>query len=169
VGDGNHDQGDEELQPVAAAMSGSVCPLDDPAEATVTKAVGLLGEAAALGADLAVFSECFVSFYPQRQWGDADPSLWERFYDSAVEVPGPLVDPLLKACRAHGIHAVIGVNEREPQRSGSVYNTMLILGPDGLLQKHRKLMPTGYERSWHAFGSGEDLGLSRCRSGGSAA
>jgi nitrilase len=36
---------------------------------------------------------------------------------------------------------------------------MLILGPDGLLQKHRKLMPTGYERSWHAFGSGEDLGV----------
>jgi nitrilase len=146
-------------QPTVRVAAVQASPVLLDAEATVTKAFGLLGEAAALGADLTVFSECFVSFYPQRQWGDADPSLWERFYNSAVEVPGPLVDRLLEACRTHGVHAVIGVNEREPRRSGSVYNTMLILGPDGLLQKHRKLMPTGYERSWHAFGSGEDLGV----------
>ena len=34
---------------------------------------------------------------------------------------------------------------------------MLVLGPDGLLLKHRKLMPTYHERSWHAFGNGDDL------------
>jgi predicted amidohydrolase len=126
------------------------------AEATVDKAVRLLGEAAGLGAQLAVFPECFVSLYPQEHWGDSD-TLWDRFYTSAIEVPGPLVDRLVDACRIHGIHAVVGVNEREPTRSGSVYNTMLILGPDGLLLKHRKLMPTFHERSWHAFGSGDDL------------
>jgi nitrilase len=74
---------------------------------------------------------------------------------------------IIKRLRALGYHhegdlGVPGrdrVNEREPCRSGPVYNTMLILGPDGLLQTHRKLMPTGYERSWHAFGSGKDLGV----------
>ncbi len=87
-----------------------------------------------------------------------DPStLWERFYASSVEVPGPQVDRLLEACREHRIHAVVGVNEREPTRSGSVFNTMLILGPDGLLLRHRKLMPTFQERGWHAFGRGDDL------------
>jgi nitrilase len=34
---------------------------------------------------------------------------------------------------------------------------MLILGPDGLLLRHRKLMPTYHERSWHAFGNASDL------------
>jgi nitrilase len=126
------------------------------AEATVDKAVGLIGEAASQGVQLAVFPECFVSLYPQEHWGAAD-ELWDRFYASAVEVPGPLVDRLIEACRRHDIRVVIGVNEREPSRSGSVYNTMLILGPEGLLHRHRKLMPTFHERSWHAFGSGDDL------------
>ncbi len=126
------------------------------AEATVDKAVRLLGEAAGQGVQLAVFPECFVSIYPQAHWGDST-ELWDRFYASSVEVPGPLVDRLIEACRAHGIHAVVGVNEREPARSGSVYNTMLILGPDGLLLRHRKLMPTYHERTWHAFGDADDL------------
>ena len=127
------------------------------AGATVDKAVTLLSEAAALGADLAVFPECFVSLYPEAHWGSADGTLWDRFYSSAVEVPGPLVDRLVQACRANAIVAVVGVNEREPARNGSVYNTMLVLGPEGLLLRHRKLMPTYHERSWHAFGDGNDL------------
>jgi predicted amidohydrolase len=138
-----------------AAIQASPMILD--AGASVDKVVALLGEAAALGADLAVLPECFVSLYPEAHWGNADPALWERFYANSVEVPGPLVDRLVDACRTQGIHAVIGVNEREADRSGSVYNTMLILGPDGLLGRHRKLMPTFHERSWHAFGAGDDL------------
>lgn len=132
------------------------------ADASVDKAVRLIGEAAALGAQLAVFPECFVSLYPQQLWDQSwamASSLWERFYASSVEVPGPLVDRLIEACRANDIHVVIGVNEREPARSGSVYNTMLTLGPAGLLLRHRKLMPTFQERAWHAFGSGDDLGV----------
>jgi nitrilase len=127
------------------------------ADASVDKAVGLVAEAARLGADLAVFPECFVAMYPEGHWGNADGELWDRFYANAVEVPGPLVDRLIGACRTHDIRMVIGVNEREPERSGSVYNTMLILGPDGVLLRHRKLMPTYHERSWHAFGRGDDL------------
>ncbi len=128
------------------------------AEASVAKAVELIAEAADLGADLAVFPEAFVSFYPQRSWDDAGESgLWDRFYRSAVEVPGPLVDELVGACRRTGIHAVLGVNERDPARHGSVYDTMLVLGPHGVAQRHRKLMPTGYERYWYGFGRGDDL------------
>ena len=48
------------------------------AEATVDKAVRLLGEAAERGAQLAVFPECFVSLYPQEPWTDVDPVLWDR-------------------------------------------------------------------------------------------
>jgi predicted amidohydrolase len=34
---------------------------------------------------------------------------------------------------------------------------MVMLGPDGLLGKHRKLMPTQHERLFHGIGSGDDL------------
>jgi nitrilase len=52
---------------------------------------------------------------------------------------------------------VIGVNERESARPGTLYNTMLLLGPEGLLHRHRKLMPTMQERVFHGFGRGDDL------------
>src|SRR6266480_6011548 len=36
---------------------------------------------------------------------------------------------------------------------------MLTLGPEGLLAKHRKLMPTHHERLFHGIGAGDDLGV----------
>ena len=36
---------------------------------------------------------------------------------------------------------------------------MLLLGPDGILHRHRKLMPTFQERLFHGFGDGRDLGV----------
>ena len=34
---------------------------------------------------------------------------------------------------------------------------MLVIGPDGVLLKHRKLMPTQHERLFHGIGAGDDL------------
>jgi nitrilase len=133
------------------------------AEATVEKAIRLLGEAADAGAELAVLPETFVSLYPSNGWARKAASfggvdeLWERMWLSSVDVPGPLVDELAAACRTLGIHAVIGVNERESERPGTLYNSMLWLGPEGLLHKHRKLMPTQQERLFHGIGRGDDL------------
>jgi nitrilase len=133
------------------------------AEGSVAKAARLLGEAADAGVELAVLPECFVSLYPSNTWAKAAASfggsdeLWERMWLSSVDVPGPLIDELAAVCRARGIHAVIGVNERESERPGTLYNTMVTLGPEGLLDKHRKLMPTQHERLFHGIGPGDDL------------
>jgi predicted amidohydrolase len=133
------------------------------AEATVDKAVGLLEKAAADGARLAVLPECFVSAYPTGVWGAAAANfggvdeLWERMWASSVDVGGPHVLRLVEACRVNDVHLVIGVNEREDVRPGSLYNTMLILGPDGVLLRHRKTMPTMHERVFYGIGAGDDL------------
>lgn len=133
------------------------------AEATVEKAVRLLGEAAAEGAGLAVLPETFVSLYPSNAWAQQAASfggsdeLWERMWASSVEVPGPVVDTLAGACAEHDLHCAIGVNEREPERPGTLYNALLLIGPEGLLWKHRKLMPTHHERLFHGIGPGDDL------------
>ena len=134
-------------------------------EGSLEKAERLLAEAAAEGVQLAVLPETFLSLYPSNAWahqastfGGSD-ELWERFWSSSVEVPGPAVERLVRACSRHGIHCAIGVNEREQERPGTVYNALLLIGPDGLIAKHRKLMPTHHERLFHGIGEGDDLGV----------
>jgi nitrilase len=144
-----------------AAVQATPVILDGPA--TVNKAVDLIGEAAADGAELIVLPETFVPLYPSGIWGQQAAAfagfdeLWESLWSNSVEVPGPLVDELIHACARHGVHCAIGVNERELERPGTLYNTLLLLGPDGLLTKHRKLMPTHHERVFHGIGAGGDL------------
>jgi len=146
-----------------AALQATPVLLD--AQATLEKAVRLLGEAAAAGAQLAALPETFFSLYPSNTWARTAASfggsdeLWERLWDSSVEVPGPVVEELAAACRRHGIHCAVGINEREPERPGSLYNAMLLIGPQGLLSKHRKLMPTHHERLFHGIGAGDDLSV----------
>ena len=144
-----------------AAIQATPVVLD--AAATVDKAVRLLHEAADAGAQLAVLPETFVALYPSNAWardaaafGGSD-ELWQRLWDESVDVPGPLVDRLAEACRERGLHCAIGVNEREADRPGSLYNTLLLIGPGGLLHRHRKLMPTMQERLFHGVGAGDDL------------
>jgi nitrilase len=130
------------------------------AEASVAKAVRLIDEAAGGGAELAVLPETFVPLYPSNRWANGAGAfggwdgLWEALWANAVEVPGPLVDELAAGCARAGVHAVVGVNERD---GGSLYNAFLVLGPEGLLHKHRKLMPTQHERLFHGIGAGDDL------------
>src|SRR3954447_570737 len=145
-----------------AAVQATPVVLD--ARGTIDKAVELIGDAASRGAELIVLPECFVSLYPSWAWAGAavnDPAgmdeLSIRIWESSIEVPGPEVDRLVDACAAHNVHCVIGINEREPRRSSSIYNTMLTLGPSGVVARHRKLMPTKHERLFHAFGRGDDL------------
>jgi predicted amidohydrolase len=148
---------------IAAVQATSVV-LD--AEATIDKAIALLDEAASGGAKLVVFPECFVSVYPSgawaaaaATWADGCDELWERMWASSVDVDGPLVGRLTKACAERDVHLAIGVNECEDDRPGSLYNTMLIIGPGGVLHRHRKLMPTMHERVFHGVGAGNDLGV----------
>jgi len=146
-----------------AAIQATPVVLD--AEGCVEKAVGLLHEAADRGAQLAVLPECFIPLYPSNAWakeaagfGGWD-ALWERLWENAVDVPGPLLDRLIDVCRERELFCAIGLNERESERPGTLYNTVVYLGPEGLLHRHRKLMPTQHERLFHGIGAGDDLGI----------
>jgi predicted amidohydrolase len=133
------------------------------AAATIEKAIRLIGEAAREGAELVVLPETFVPLYPSNAWarqaapfGGSD-ELWERLWENSVDVPGPLVDRVIAVCLERSLYVAIGVNERESERPGSLYNTLLLLGPEGIELKHRKLVPTQHERLFHGFGAGDDL------------
>lgn len=132
----------------------------DPA-ATVDKACALIAEAAGNGAKLVAFPEVFVAGYPYWNWlmTPVEGSEWfERLCRAAITVPGPEVEQLCAAARAHDCTVVIGVNERDPRALGTLYNTNLVIGADGtLLGRHRKLVPTWAEKLTWAGGDGASL------------
>jgi nitrilase len=146
-----------------AAIQATPVVLD--ADRCVDKAVRLLHEVADRGVHLAVLPECFIPLYPSNAWArgaaafDGWDELWERLWANSVDVPGPLLDRIAEVCRERELFCALGVNEREAERPGTVYNTVVYLGPSGLLARHRKLMPTQHERLFHGIGAGDDLAV----------
>ena len=143
-----------------AAVQATPVVLD--AEGCVAKAEELMRTAADDGAELIVLPECFIPFYPMSRltrsdWDPRQTDLYERMWLNSVDVPGPIIDRLAAVCAELGVHVALGVNERESHRPGSLYNSLLLIGPTGVLLRHRKLMPTHHERLFHGVGAGDDL------------
>jgi nitrilase len=112
-------------------------------------------------ADLIVFPEAFVPGTPiwidSRPIWDGDDQWFAMLADQAVVVPSETTARLGAAAREANAYLVIGVDEREPSGS-TIYNTLLYFDPQGnLLGKHRKLMPTGSERTVWGMGDGSTL------------
>lgn len=145
---------------VAVVQAGAV-PFDSIR--SVEKACSLAVDAAKQGAKLVVFPEAFVSVYPKgldfgARVGMRSPEGrddFRRYWESAIDVPGPATDILAASARDNNIYLVIGVIERD---IGTLYCTVLFFAPDGrLMGKHRKLMPTAMERLIWGFGDGSTL------------
>jgi nitrilase len=136
-------------------------------EATIEKTCRLIHEAAEKDIKLLLFPEAFIPAYPRGlSFGAVVGSrssegrrTWQRYWENAVDVPGPAVEIIGEAVREAGVYLAIGVIERDTQFSqGTLYCTLLYFGPDGaLLGKHRKLKPTGSERLIWGEGDGSTL------------
>jgi len=130
---------------------------------TLDKAADLAADAGRRGARLALFPEAFLSAYPRglsfgAVVGARSPEgreQFRRYFDSAIDVPGPASERLGRIARDNRLHLVVGVIERD---GGTLYCSALIFAPDGrLIGKHRKLMPTASERLIWGFGDGSTL------------
>jgi nitrilase len=135
-------------------------------EATLDKLERLTEEARGAGAQLVVFPEAFVPVYPSSTWArhlagwgdERAKAAFARVAREAVTVPGPAADRLGEVAAAHGVWLVTGVTEIDPERPGTLYNTLLYHAPDGRLAlRHRKLVPTNHERL--VWGQGDGGGL----------
>ena len=129
-------------------------------QATLDKVADLTGKAAAQGASW--WSSPRYSF-PVRRSGSipgrsgtvtrTGSGCWPR----TLSWSGPATDRLAGLARDYGLWLVIGVEEREPH-GGTIYNTLLYFSPDGVLaERHRKLVPTGAERTVWGMGDGSTL------------
>jgi nitrilase len=136
-------------------------------EASLAKTCRLTHEAAQQGAQLILFPEAFIPAYPRGLTfgvivGQRKPTgrlTWERYWQNAVDVPGPATDILGQAAKEAGAFLAVGVIERDTQfGGGTLYCTTLSFGSDGhLLGKHRKLKPTAAERLIWGEGDGSTL------------
>lgn len=140
-----------------------IAPVPFDKKATVEKVVEKIHEAAATGARLIVFPEATLSGYPKgsdfgaRVGGRLPRGREEflRYFNGAIDVPGPETDELAVAAREAQAYVVIGVMEKEV---GTLYCTSLHFSPEGkLLGKHRKLMPTAMERLVWGYGDGSTM------------
>jgi len=153
--------GDKTMTLRVAAVQASYVLMDS--RATIDKVAELTANAAANGATLVVFPEAFVPGTPlwlalHPIWvGDAE---WYRLLvENAVVLGDAACNRLGDIARENEVWLVIGVQERE-RHGASIYNTTLYFSPQGeLMQHHRKLVPTGAERTVWSPGDGSTLAV----------
>ena len=126
--------------------------------ATISLVLDAISEASRQGANLVVFPETFVPYYPYFSF--VSPPVKQgkehlRLYEQAVTVPSEETNLVSGKCKDHDVVVVLGINERD---HGSLYNSQLIFNCDGsLLLKRRKITPSFHERM--IWGQGDGSGL----------
>jgi nitrilase len=139
------------------------------AAATAKKACRLIHEAAARGADIVAFPESFVPGFPL--WAAlAAPihnhEFFVEFASQSVRVPGPEVGAICAAAREANIIVSIGVSESTEASVGCLWNTNLLIDENGaIINHHRKLVPTFYEKLIWANGDAAGLNVCKTRAG----
>ncbi|WP_308726141.1 carbon-nitrogen hydrolase family protein [Metapseudomonas otitidis] len=115
------------------------------------------------GAALVVMPEALLGGYPKGEifgtrLGYRLPEgreAFARYHANAIDVPGAETEALAGLSARTGASLVLGVIERA---GSSLYCTALFFEPgEGLVARHRKLMPTGTERLIWAKGDGSTL------------
>ena len=146
---------------IVTVSAAHVAPVYLDTRASVSKACRLIGEAAAKGVDIIAFPEAFIPGFPL--WQAVLPpyrnhELFARYVAASIRVPGPEVFALCQAAREHGIFVSMGISESTVASVGCVWNANLLIGSDGsVLNHHRKLVPTFYEKL--IWASGDAVGL----------
>jgi nitrilase len=131
--------------------------------ATLERVLSFEDEIAGSDAALVVMPEALLGGYPKGETfgtrlGFRLPEgreAFQRYFENAVDLDGPEVAALAGLSERTGASLVLGVIERA---GSSLFCTALFLEPgQGVVAKHRKLMPTGTERLVWSLGDGSTL------------
>ncbi|BAS57086.1 nitrilase [Leptolyngbya boryana NIES-2135] len=143
---------------IVRAAAVQISPVLFSRDGTTEKVLDAIASAAKSGAQLVVFPETLIPYYPYFSFIQPPVLMGKehmRLYEEAVIVPSPVTDAIARAARSYGVVVVVGVNERD---NGSLYNTQLVFDANGtLVLKRRKITPTYHERM--VWGQGDGAGL----------
>jgi predicted amidohydrolase len=85
------------------------------------------------GADLVIFPELSLTGYTLR----------DRVYELAETIPGCSIGILEKIAKRARVHLVVGMPELSEKTQATIYNTAVLIGPNGSIGKYRKMyLPT---------------------------
>ncbi len=82
---------------------------------------------------------------------ETTPGAIARIKAGAIEIPGPETDALVALANAYQISLILGVAERIEEATRDTptyYNTVLLIDPEGIYGKYRKLHLTLSDRLW---------------------
>ena len=128
---------------------------------TIDKTIALIAEAAGRGATLIAFPEAFVPGFPV--WAALrapveNHDFFRALARQALRADGPEIARVSAAARRHGVHVSLGFTEGTDASVGCLWNSNVLIGPDGqILNLHRKLVPTFYEKLIWANGDARGL------------
>ncbi|MCP1676201.1 aliphatic nitrilase [Natronocella acetinitrilica] len=124
------------------------------AEAGVRSAQQWIRMASESGVKLLVFPESFIPGFPL--WNALFKPInghefFMRLAQSSLLVDGPEIAAISEEARRCQLHVSLGFTERSPHSPGCLWNSNILIGDDGrVLNVHRKLVPTFYEKlSWN--------------------
>jgi aliphatic nitrilase len=147
--------------PAYKVAAAHVAPVFLDTERSVAKACSVIEEAAGHGARLIAFPEVFLPGFPV--WAGLEApirthELFKRLAASAIEIGGPELARVRQTARRKGVFVSIGFTEGTKTSVGCLWNSNALIGADGaLLNHHRKLVPTWYEKLIWANGDGRGL------------
>lgn len=147
--------------PKFKAAACHIAPVYFDAQACVDKASSWIREAAGNGAELIAFPEAYMSSFPvwSGVWAPVEThEFFSKLTASAVHIDGPEIRQLRDVAKRHGVFVSMGINESTENSLGCIWDTNVLIGDDGsLLNVHRKLVPTYWEKLTWAPGDGSGL------------
>jgi predicted amidohydrolase len=102
-------------------------------KANIAKIEVTTAKAKAQGADLVIFPELFLTGYVVR----------DQIYELAETIPGPSTQKIIQLAKEKGMHIIFGMPELSEKTRATIFNTAVLVGPDGVIGKYRKMyLPT---------------------------
>ncbi|RDW81264.1 carbon-nitrogen hydrolase family protein [Aspergillus mulundensis] len=125
-------------------------------DATVDKTCKLIAEAAAKGAQLVTFPECWIPGYPAWIWSrPVDMTLSSQYIRNSLRLDSPQMETICRCAAEHKIIVVLGYSENV---HNSLYIAQAIIGADGkLLTTRKKIKATHMERTIFGDSTGDCL------------
>lgn len=155
--------------PAYKVAAAHVAPVFLDLDRTISKACSIVEEAARNGAQLIVFPEAFVPAFPVWSALSApihNHELFRRLAANSMLVPGPEIARVCATARKHQVFVSLGVNEASEVSVGCIWNSNVLIGENGaILNHHRKIVPTFFEKMVWANGDGAGLRVTETRLG----
>jgi aliphatic nitrilase len=147
--------------PAYKVAAAHVAPVFLDTDRSVDKACSVIDEAAGKGARLIAFPEAFLPGFPV--WAALEApirthELFKKLAASAIEIGGPELERIRRTAQEKGVFVSIGFTEGTKISVGCLWNSNVLIGADGsILNHHRKIVPTFYEKLIWANGDGRGL------------